>query len=99
RDFHVTGVQTCALPIYLTNPEDSSATTIDTTRLTLAVIDTQAEFEVLSGVVYDNSDPRHVYTAMQGVLYYLQLYRGISFEELNQIGRASCRERGERSVG
>ena len=62
--------------VKLTNPEDATATSIDTNRSAAAVADAAAEFEVETGVAYDNTIARHVGAAVEGVVYYLMLRQG-----------------------
>lgn len=57
--------------IELTNKDDETATTIDDTRLGLAVTDTEAAFETHVGVAYDDTDARHVRVAVRGVIVHL----------------------------
>src|SRR5690606_39316760 len=89
RDFHVTGVQTCALPIFF----DMDGTMFDTERLRFQTLQ-QASRELI-GVEFSES--------------YLMQCLGLSARSAEQlakerygqdvpyeIGRASCRGRGER---
>lgn len=62
--------------INASNPQNSTATTEDTTRTARAVTDVQAAFQVLSGVNYDNSNPRHVLYATEGVVIRLLVLTG-----------------------
>src|SRR5690606_39771358 len=88
RDFHVTGVQTCALPI--------SATTIDDAVEVHATYRIQMVIRGAEGMLTDVQ-------ASLGELMadYLLVQRGIAEDirraerERGQIGRASCRGRGE----
>jgi hypothetical protein len=57
----------------LTNPGNESAAAVNTTFLGYAVTDTQADFEVYAGVVYDPTDARHVQVACEGVIAKLYL--------------------------
>jgi len=54
--------------IQLTNPGDQSAAAVDATVLGLAVTDVQADFEIIAGIEYDNSEARHVSVAVWGVI-------------------------------
>src|SRR5690606_40376000 len=96
RDFHVTGVQTCALPISLQDRR---------TRADEMTGDVWAE-----DVRLDGADPVWAYTDGPaaggpavtryrygaGTAWYVSTRpRGT---DLDQIGRASCRERGEVTV-
>lgn len=60
--------------IELTNPEDGTATTINTTLLGYAVTDVQAEFEIRQIGEYDASDAKHVTVAVEGVLARLKTF-------------------------
>lgn len=64
------------LLVELTNPNDRSATTVNTTQLGRAVTDVQAAFRTYASVTYSNDDARHVEEAIVGVLLYLQMYAG-----------------------
>ena len=64
--------------VELTNPDDRDATTINSTILNLAVDDISAEFQVLAGVQYTNTDKRHVTYAVDGVVLKLLAYMGQS---------------------
>src|SRR5690606_39882963 len=90
RDFHVTGVQTCALPIYF---DKALAEQVDTSAI-----------EALNGSG-DNPDDGAQYGQGQG-----KEYRDaeavdhpgqhvpsliVGTQPVVQIGRASCRDRGE----
>ncbi len=57
----------------LTNVNDISVKTIDDPRLQIASDDTEAEFEVRTGVVYDNANVRHRRFAVIGVVRLLQV--------------------------
>src|SRR5690606_39453723 len=98
RDFHVTGVQTCALPIYQ--------------RLSEVAIkrnETESAYEYLRKA--NNLDPANPSVAynLSMVAISLQAYQfadsvvRIALEDdsvnINQIGRASCREGGCVCVG
>src|SRR5690606_39458526 len=85
RDFHVTGVQTCALPIF-----------------GIANIESRDEAEVRKG--YERvirprfSDAKFFFDEdlKQGLLAMGEGLKTVTYQE---IGRASCREGGESSVG
>lgn len=90
--------------VELTNADDKTATTVDTTVLGYAVTDATGEFETRVGVTYDNSNSKHVAVAVQGVLYYLRLYMGVENDALRQseakwregmtaLGRVTARDR------
>lgn len=68
------------------NPQNSSATTVDTTRETLAANAAQATFEAICGVAYDGSNNTHVAAAVPLVYYRLLLITGqTSFEMYNSF--------------
>ena len=76
--------------IELTNHDERDATTINTTVLGLAADDAEQEFQQVVGQVFDEDDAGHVQAAVQGVVYYLLLYRATYTEEM---GRAEERWR------
>src|SRR5690606_40005158 len=84
RDFHVTGVQTCALPIL---------------RLPKATVTTWIQnLEARLRVKLLNRTTRKVSVTADGAAYYERCLRILNEVEetesvLTQIGRASCRER------
>src|SRR5690606_40081893 len=93
RDFHVTGVQTCALPIYLDQPRAAWNQTLDPERAVddraIARQDSrhflrQYELDQVRRVV----TPRPVGAPMTS-----QPRAGAPLASA-EIGRASCRERG-----
>ena len=51
----------------LTNPDNSNATTIDATYLDRACDDVESFFQIYAQITYDNSDRRHIVTAIEGV--------------------------------
>ncbi len=57
--------------VELTNPGDRNATTFDGTRLQFAVDDVEALFQVYAGVVYDETNARHLAIAVEGVIAFL----------------------------
>lgn len=59
--------------IQLTNPDDPSATTTGTTKLNFAVSDVVGDFAI-AGMVYDNTDARHVSVAVEGVILKLESF-------------------------
>lgn len=61
--------------VELTNVDDLDATTIDTTKLQKAADDVEADFKVLAGIVYDNTDARHISFAVVGVVRKLQVWK------------------------
>jgi len=62
--------------VNLTNPSDPSATTIDTTRLSNSCTDTEADFKIYAGTIYDDTDARHVTVAVDGVIAKLAVRTG-----------------------
>src|SRR5690606_39465258 len=98
RDFHVTGVQTCALPI---SPEGAvvlSRSAVN--RAILALMETGWVVRTFKGRGKGKGASRYV-----PVLNVLELAAHGKFPEpshsigtVEQIGRASCRERGEVGV-
>lgn len=64
--------------VQASNPQNSSQTTIDQTRLTNAETDVEAAFKVMCGVAYDNTDARHVMYATEGVYVRLLVLTGQS---------------------
>src|SRR5690606_40529952 len=80
RDFHVTGVQTCALPISHTSISSSPAPMKG--RMMLAY-----EFQAACGQV---SSPR----ARAAIMMFCMKAPQSSSAPCPKIGRASCRERG-----
>lgn len=67
-----------------TNFEDRSQNAINTGVLNNACTDAVSEFQVITSTVFSSSDPLHVAAAIHGVLYYLQVYRGIPIREISQ---------------
>lgn len=78
----------------LTRHGQTSPTSVDTTILGYACTDAAAEFGVLVGVDYDNTNAEHVAAAIDGVLYYLHRYTGLQGEALRNHREAwerNCR--------
>src|SRR5690606_40246179 len=91
RDFHVTGVQTCALPI-LSRPDFVLDTRVNLTVLpTLGFDENEYASEVLMVGAGEGRDAvtAHVPTTPS------RLRRVAIVTDKSQIGRASCRARGE----
>ncbi len=62
--------------IQITNPESSTASTVDTTLLGLACTDVGGEFELEAGVTIDLTNPIHVAIAISGVVSKLHEWTG-----------------------
>lgn len=62
--------------VSLTNPNDTTATTVNTTVLELAVDDVTAEFVTLANETYDASNARHLALAVRGVPILLSEWLG-----------------------
>ena len=63
--------------VNLTN-DDRSANTIDLVLLQDAVDDTEAAFQIFSGVAYDDTDSRHIRMGISGVILHLLAFKGES---------------------
>src|SRR5690606_40321550 len=99
RDFHVTGVQTCALPIL---NEDTLATYHEQGRR-LGRLMYEGRWLEPQSLMLRESIQRWVGLTISGTVT-IRLRRGDDWTILdtvspNQIGRASCRERVEMAVG
>jgi len=57
----------------LTNPGVQTAAAIDTDILGYACEDVEADFEIVAGIEYDNTEARHVSVAVEGVIAKLAL--------------------------
>lgn len=64
------------------NPQNSSASTVDSTRESLAAADAQADFEAICGVTYSSSNTTHVAAGVPLVYYRLLLYTAQTSEEM-----------------
>src|SRR5262249_59257073 len=85
RDWSVTGVQTCALPI---------------SGLGLPLDDIKERVLVRGGWMGEGSPWFHLHVQIgEGDEGSARAFLAAIFAGQDQIGRASCRERGERSVG
>lgn len=60
--------------VQLTNKNDRTATTIDTTILATAADDAVAEFEIKAGRTFDDTDARHIRLVVPGVVAFLRSY-------------------------
>jgi hypothetical protein len=76
--------------VQLTNINDDSATTTNTTILEYAVDDTTADFKTYAMVVFDSSDARHIRLGIDGVLAFLEANRG---QDADQKRLAAWRDR------
>src|SRR5690606_41066971 len=97
RYFHVTGVQTCALPISLRKLEDTS---VDLLRVT----DLLHELESQLGPLEEQAKQARLYLSLAAQLQEAELdYFHLTWQALAarltkiEIGRASCREREQDS--
>src|SRR5690606_39381226 len=97
RDFHVTGVQTCALPIYLENA--AAQRHFVRVRMAADVSGCFVDGDVVVGMELARSDISRNAAADDGDLH-SGTARGASSGQRcgTQIGRASCREREEGSA-
>src|SRR5690606_40726460 len=94
RDFHVTGVQTCALPIYMAF--DHHRILADGVERARAKLEYTALATAFVAPEFTIAELRAVYEVVWGVaLDAANFHRKVTGE----IGRASCRERGEIWVG
>lgn len=76
--------------IQLTNINDDSATTVNTTILELAVDDTEADFKTYAMLDFDGTDARHIRLGVDGVLAFLEANRG---QDADQNRLAAWRDR------
>jgi hypothetical protein len=60
----------------LTNHGETSATTVDDTRLQLAIDDMEGDFALKTGVAFDVTVAAHLAVAWRGTYYYLLDYTG-----------------------
>lgn len=74
---HVQNRYSNQLLVQWTNPQNSTATTIDSDRLGYACDDVEAWFKILAGVAYDDTDARHIAVAVEGVQARLKNIAGI----------------------
>src|SRR5690606_40187694 len=91
RDFHVTGVQTCALPISLVTalvvlPTASRASVVLRTSLSMLLISAMPPALSVTGPKASRATTTPASASMV-------------VTAMAKIGRASCRERGEVEVG
>lgn len=76
--------------IQLTNINDDTATTVNTTILELAVDDTEADFKTYAMLDFDGTDARHIRLGIDGVLAFLEANRG---QDADQQRLAAWRDR------
>src|SRR5439155_16576830 len=89
RDGHVTGVQTCALPSHYADPSEPIC----------VVWSSRASRQARPGATPDKECDMYEFTReFTGEFTYLAGFMA-ALERHPQIGRASCRERGEVAVG
>jgi hypothetical protein len=86
--------------IRMTNPKNSNASTVDSTRLTNAVNDVLGMFKIYVNAAYDDDDTAHVAVAVKGVALYLREYQGFTdvsldawIERLKDLGQIEGRNR------
>ena len=90
--------------INLTNPQNPSATTVNTALLILAATDVQGAFETYAQVVYDDTEAQHVEIGVSMVIAKLKMYSGQgggdalaehdrSIERLKDLSRVTSRAR------
>lgn len=77
--------------VHLTNQDDTTATSVNSTVLDAAATDAAAEFYETVGVALDTSDAAHVAAGVDGVLHYLHAYQGLETDNAQKI-----RQRWER---
>src|SRR5690606_39539308 len=96
RDFHVTGVQTCALPIF---ERKRYAGLVDRMlRLNMKVETTRAGSSALVQMLAASALAAIVWVATREALQG-RIDAGEFVQLMTEIGRASCRERAEVAVG
>src|SRR5690606_41027571 len=93
RDFHVTGVQTCALPIYEFVAEALRAVE----NHGPAASEDGGEIEVDPGEAGDSGEAAARVRELEARLGEVEAQ--LQAKEQQEIGRASCRERGESRGG
>jgi len=71
--------------INLTNPFNTSETTVDATRLANAAADAQGRFEVVVGVAYDEDNARHTQAGVTGVHCFLLKRSGKTGAAVEQV--------------
>src|SRR5690606_40520949 len=92
RDFHVTGVQTCALPIYCRRRGVTVLTGTVVRRL-------ERRGRRIAAVVTDAGELEAEHVVLANGPEAPWLARSLGLRLPIEIGRASCRERGEAAEG
>lgn len=77
--------------INASNPQNSGATTLDTTRRDSAVSDVQAAFKIYAGAAYDNTADTHIMVATEGVLIRLLVLTGQASREIWETWKKELR--------
>ena len=86
----------------LTNPDVQAPVAIDAARLAAASTDAQAEFDRETGLAFDLTVPNHVELCVRGVVLKLQVYRGLTFQEIRaeeDLWREELRRYARRAGG
>src|SRR5690606_40112462 len=93
RDFHVTGVQTCALPIYrvdlVYNKFKNAATQIIMCEQFLPIVPMEGD---------SSKAADHIHEPSKGEIVEQLIPKSLKTQLFKEIGRASCRERVEVAV-
>ena len=76
--------------VNLTNPDDASATTINTTTRDAAISDTEADFVIEVGLEYEAANTAHIVIGVEGVIVHLL--------ERTGRGEKTTRERYDRYI-
>src|SRR5207302_8160149 len=96
RDFHVTGVQTCALPIFAFRGAEGVGLTDKTSYFAHVDGNKVSLYDTLDHAKAGGTDGRADLTEAKEPSGAYTLTAGVGG---GKIGRASCRERVERAVG
>src|SRR5699024_11309818 len=88
RDLNVTGVQTCALPIFLIAPDGKLQLMNQAMCEQLGLTESKLNADFTQTI----TDPKLIQ-----MIYQVQSNHQLLHEELTKIGRASCRERMKKS--
>jgi hypothetical protein len=62
--------------IHLTNPNDPTASTVNSAKLQSACNDVEADFSTVGQVAYDDTNAQHVSVAVRGVVEKLKIWMG-----------------------